>query len=296
MSIGSRLATPAALPLLLVVGLLAPGAPRAGTVPADCPPAGADAFESDMNVILDVQGIGTQSVDLSGPVTVIRGEPRLDGGVAVIDTEIVALELSGDFLGLSMVLRQNPEFSSAGEVRAQDPSSCFLADSFFDVFVEVEIQGFPARLVNLEPVRLVAGNLAKLPPLFDTYTHPPPAIPLVAKGTTGPILATVEGESSHAPTQRPTFSIADGGSLDPEAGYGLPKPPQITLSRAGLGLQAGDDLDALSFGSDAIDAAPHTTLAFSVDPLSEGAPGTGVAQEAATGEQESRRAPSTSAS
>jgi hypothetical protein len=141
--------------------------------------------------------------------------------------------------------------------------------------------------VNLEPVRLEAANLAKLPPLFDTYTHPPPSIPLVAKGTTGPILATVEGESSHAPTQRPTFSIAGGGSLDPEAGYGLPKPPQITLSRAGLGLQAGDDLDALSFGADAIDAAPHTTLAFSVDPMSEGSPGTGVAQEAATGEQES---------
>jgi hypothetical protein len=97
-------------------------------------------------------------------------------------------------------------------------------------------------MVNLEPVRLQAGNLLKLPPLFDTYTHPPPSIPLVAKGTTGPVLATIEGESSHGPVQDPTFSIAAGGMLEPATGWLVPRPNTEGLSRSGLGLVDGDEL------------------------------------------------------
>jgi hypothetical protein len=137
-------------------------------------------------------------------------------------------------------------------------------------------------LVNLEPVRVEAQGLLKLPPLFDTYQHPPPAIPLVLKSNpTGPVIASIAGQSSHRPEQDPTFGIAAGGSLDAAALHQLPKPPPVVLTRAGLGLQAGDDLDALSYGLDEIDEPGITTIAFSVDPATDGAPGSGVAREAA---------------
>jgi len=139
------------------------------------------------------------------------------------------MQLEGTFLGQPMTVR-------------------FPADSFFDVFVEAEVTGVGV-LVNVEPVRVEAQGLRKLPPLFATYTHPPPAIPLVlASNPSGPAVASIQGESTHRPIEDPTFSLAAGGSLEAAAGYGLPKPPPVVLTRAGLGLQAGDEVDALSYG------------------------------------------------
>ena len=275
--------------LLGLLGLLSLplSAARAGEpIGVPCPPAGSDSFESDMNVLVDITGIGMESLILQGPVTVTRSAARRENGIDVIDTEIVAMSLTGEFMQMPVTLRVNPEESSLGEVRAQGPATCFPADSFFDVFVEIQI-GALDPMVNLEPVRLQAGNLLKLPPLFDTYTHPPPSIPLVAKGTSGPVLATIEGESSHGPVQDPTFSIAAGGMLEPATGWLVPRPNTEGLSRSGLGLVDGDELNGISFGRDSIDVVPYTTLAFSVDPSSAGSPGSGVAQEAVTGEQES---------
>jgi hypothetical protein len=245
-----------------------------------------DHFESEMTVVLEVPGLGTQDVELRGPTTVLVGERREEGGRGVVDTEIVAMDLAGEFQSQTLRLRANPRRSSVGEVRAQGATDDFPADSFFDVFVEVDVPGI-GLLENLVPVRVQAANLQKLPPLFDTYTHPPPEIPLVlASDPGGRAIATIQGESSHRPIQDPTFGLAAGGSLDASQLYGLPKPPAVELSRAGLGLQAGDDVDALSYGADGLDAPGRTTLVFSVDPASVGAPNTGVNQQAVLGSQE----------
>jgi hypothetical protein len=61
----------------------------------------------------------------------------------------------------------------------------------------------------------------------------------------------------------------------------------VTLTRAGLGLAAGDELDALSFGQDPMDEKQWMDLIFSVDPGSEGLPNSGVNQEFQTGSEES---------
>lgn len=278
---------PDRLRLGLIVGLAAAATLSIGLpARANCPPAGIDAFDSDMNVILDFGLLGTAAVDLSGVVTVLRGEPRSESGVDVIDTEIIAMDMTGDFMGMPVVLRVNPDVSSLGEVRAQNQGECFPADSFFDVFVIVEVGALPA-VQNLQAVRVEAGGLKALPPLFDTYTHPPPSIPLVAVGTTGPVVASIAGESSHRPIQDPTFSIAAGGTLQPDEGHGLPVPPTVRLTRSGLGLVLGDELDALSFGKDPLDAKAYMNLVFSVRPGSLGSPNTGVNQEAQTGDEES---------
>lgn len=270
-----RCAVPA---VILLLAAAAPAAQFAGGI--------AHHFESEMTVVLEVPGFGTQTVELRGPTTVLVGERREDGGVGVVDTEVVAMQLEGDFLGQDVTVRASPDRSSVGEVRAQGAGDDFPADSFFDVFVEVEL-GALGVLVNLEPVRVQADDLRKLPPLFDTYRHPPPAIPLVAKSDpNGPVIASIQGESSHRPIEDPTFSLAAGGSLEPASGYGLPKPPTVRLTRAGLDLVAGDDIDAISYGVDGIDEPGATTLGFSVHPASAGAAGTGVAQQAALGTQE----------
>ena len=254
---------------------------------AEFPGGRSDHFDSEMSVVLTVPGLGMQTVDLAGPVTVVIGARREEGGVGVVDTEIVAMELTGVFNGNDIAVRVDPERSSLGQVRAQGASDDFPANSYFDVFIEVEIAGFSALLVNVAPVRVEAQGIQKLPPLFDTYTHPPPSIALVAKNNpNGPTIGSIEGSSSHRPVQDPTFGIAAGGSLDAATLFRLPKPPPVALSRSGLGLQAGDDLDALSFGTDGIDVPGATTIAFSVSPGSQGAPNTGVAQQAALGREE----------
>ncbi len=257
------------------------------TPAAEFPDSRSDHFDSEMSVVLTVPGLGTQAVALEGPVTVVIGERREESGIGVVDTEIIAMELVGVFNGNPITVRVNPERSSLGQVRAQGAANDFPANSFFDVFVEVEITGFAAPLVNLAAVRVEAQGIQKLPPLFDTYTHPPPSIALVSKANpSGPTVASIAGASSHRPVQDPTFGIAAGGSLDAATLFRLPKPPPVALSRSGLGLQAGDDIDALSFGTDGIDAAGQTTIAFSVSPGSDGLPNTGVAQQAALGREE----------
>jgi hypothetical protein len=245
-----------------------------------------DHFESSMTAILDVPGLGMQAVDLSGPTSVAIGPRREEDGRGVVDTELVAMELTGTFQSQPITVRLQPQRSSRGEVRAQGTTDDFPADSFFDVFVEVDVPGL-GLLVNRDPVRVQKQGLLKLPPLFDDYVHPPPAIPLVQKSNpNGPVIASIAGESSHRPEQDPTFGIAAGGSLDAAQLYGLPKPPPVRLSRAGLGLANGDDVDALSFGTDAFDQPDATTLVFSVRPGSMGAPNTGVRQQAAGGTEE----------
>ncbi|MED5263240.1 MAG: DUF6073 family protein [Myxococcota bacterium] len=248
------------------------------------PPAGLDSFPSSMELELDFPEFGKQVIQLEGPVTILRGAPRKDGDIDVIDTEIVAMDLRGEFLGGAVVVRVNPETSSVGEVRAQTADAAFPADSFFDVFIEIELIQLETTLINLDPVTVQVFDLMKLPPLFDTYTHPIGGIQLVVLGTVGPVVAIISGESTHDPEQDPTFSLAAGGSRDPAAGLGLPTPPtDEMLTVAGLGLRNGDDMNALSFGTDIIDDPDHTGgLAFSVDPTAIGKPSSGVFQESST--------------
>jgi hypothetical protein len=247
---------------------------------------GSDAFESAMSVELIVGNTRT-TLQLRGPTAVLRGAPRIEDDKCVIDTEIVALELSAaDTAFGDVTVRINPARSSVGKVRSQDAGCVFPADSFFDVFVLVDVGILGEGLVNDEPVRVEAVNLRKLPPLFDTYTHPPPAIPLVG-AQSGQQLAMIGGGSTHRPEQLPTFSVErHTSSLDPAALLEIGNPPLSRLRAVDLGLTTQDNVDALSFGLDAFGSQAVTTVAFSVDPNAGGVPGTGVALEAANDEAE----------
>jgi hypothetical protein len=240
------------------------------------PPAGADAFESAMSVVVTV-GAQTRTIDLVGPTAVLRSDPETgDGGRRLLRTELVAMDLRGtDAVFGEVRVQLDPTKSSVGEVRAQNAGADFPADSFFDVFVVVTVP-LTGELVNLVPVRVEAQGIQKLPPIFDTYQHPPPAIPLVSRANPGAgTIATIGGGSTHRPEQLPTFSVKPGASIDAADLLEIGNPPVVGLTRASLGLVAGDDVTSLSYGTDAF-AEGQTTVAFSVDPASDGVVGSAV--------------------
>jgi hypothetical protein len=171
-------------------------------------------------------------------------------------------------------------------VVSDDETCDFPAESSFEVFVQVTSDQLPFPLINLDPINLT-GTVNSLPPLFDTYNHPPQPTSLVQKGTTGPMVGTVKGESNHRPEQEPTLSVKAGGptGLDPAALHDFGNPPSAGLTRAGLGLVATDDIDAVSYGLDIIDSPDELdggamSIAFSVDKDAVGQPNTGVNREA----------------
>jgi hypothetical protein len=269
--------------VLLGLALTTAAAHAQGTFP----PGGSDAFDSTMMVNLDVMGLGQQSLTLEGPTVVLRGDPG--GDPCTIVTELVALDLHGTHPTFGQVhLRLNPTVSSVGSIESLGQGCTFPADSFFDVFVEVEVELLPFRLINLQPVRVTNDDLKVIPPFFDDYLHPLASIPLVNADDPGAVVATIDGGSTHRVEQNPTFSVAPSGpsQLDPADLHDDGNPPPPNIPAASLGLASGDDVDALSYGLDVLDdfedpeAEGSVMVAFSVDPASVGSPNTGVNREA----------------
>ena len=143
---------------------------------ADPPPrAGTDSFDSIAAIELQ-RGPGQPSitVDLAGRTMVRRGDPK--GGT--IATEMLQLDLAGagadPQLGFfDVFVRLNPNMRSMGMITTQKGGGFFPADSFFDVFFEVEIrpQGQPTGMTlhNTQPAR-VEATIDNIPPLEVEYS------------------------------------------------------------------------------------------------------------------------------
>jgi hypothetical protein len=144
---------------------------------------GIDSMPSGALIGIDFEGdcVQDQTLRLSGPVQVRRSDPLddsnifsgiapVDGHREVIDTEIVSLSLSGG--GVTMIagggLGTNPLRRSLGAIVEQRYLPAW-ADSFFDVFFEVDLGG-GVLAYNQEPLRVVA-KIDCLPP-DTTYIHP----------------------------------------------------------------------------------------------------------------------------
>jgi hypothetical protein len=158
------------------------------------PAAGDDVFENThATVEIEITqegaaGLGAplltqlETIELEGPTTVTRSDPRLDGDVYVVDTEIVEMELRGEGSFGPVIVRESPDRESKGEVRQQSAGQDFPAESFFDVYVTVELPnvsvhaggivatefssstiGAALLLHNEEPLHMVS-ELNSLPP------------------------------------------------------------------------------------------------------------------------------------
>ncbi len=119
---------------------------------------------------------------LSGPVTVRRSDPLddsshfpgtspVDGHLDVLDTEMVSLHLTGS----GVIMRAGAGLGGGGVLPAtlgaivEDTSDAGRADSFFDIWVEVELDGGQS-VYNHEPLR-VKTTIDCVPP-DRTYIHP----------------------------------------------------------------------------------------------------------------------------
>ncbi len=128
-----------------------------------------DEFISSVEIEL-----GGELILLSGPLTLhVHFESQRDGdandddkdGLDEVSTEIVAMELKGSSPTLGeVILRVNPNVPSLGQITEQanntpgmldlPPFSPGTADSFFDVFFEIELPSAGQSYTTLDPMRL----------------------------------------------------------------------------------------------------------------------------------------------
>jgi hypothetical protein len=135
-----------------------------------------ETFDSKVEGIFD-DGSGPQLVELTGPVSIIT---RGKGGATTgsWDTEIVSMSLSGDVGGVSIEIRESPSLSSPGEtVVADNGDGTFNIDSFFDVFVELSVNGGPFQPQTNEAARM---DLQRLTPtvILNSPSLPPESNPV----------------------------------------------------------------------------------------------------------------------
>lgn len=159
---------------------------------------GIDAFESlaVVDIINDPNCATGQGqpmmVTLGGPTAVQRGD-RQGGRRDSIDTEIIALELTGSnpLLG-PVIVRESPTQRSNGVVQqiGRDPkdkdATDFPANSFFQVFVEIEFPTEGVTLANEQPVLMENQGIRSIPPIGSEYQSFGEPVPLVDAQTGGP--------------------------------------------------------------------------------------------------------------
>lgn len=190
--------------LTLAAPLGAQSQPEGEVVTGRFPPAGEDIFPvsiAQIGIDLTLDGIIEGDISAEGPFTVLRSDPRPDGGRNVIDVEIVQMELTGSSPLGPATIRQNPRRRSTGQIRARNEQSDFPADSFFDVFVEIELGDI--RVENRSPIHMEAV-IQEIPPRITVYRSlTDPVIPLFVAGTEQ--LAALLLHVAHAPN--PDFEI-----------------------------------------------------------------------------------------
>ncbi len=141
---------------LCLVGLS--GSAQAGTFP----PAGQDVFVGKLfhNAWINVLGqelegefFGTTTVDRSNPVPDITG-----GGDERVDTVMTSMNMTGTVGIFDATLSLQIGTPTVGEIldTNPNPADSFPAESFFDVFFEIDVLAVGMTLHNNVPLRMVS--------------------------------------------------------------------------------------------------------------------------------------------
>jgi len=134
-------------------------------------------FDSTFEGTVDV-GTGPQVVVLMGPVSVvIRGKAGNPTGAW--QTEILAMDLSGDVSGIPIQIRESPDLPSLGQTSVTDGGSgLFFVDSFFDVFTELSVAGGPFERQTSGPARMNLMRRVRMSAILPSPDLPPEPDPL----------------------------------------------------------------------------------------------------------------------
>lgn len=144
---------------------------------------GTYVMNVDGDFYTTVYGIGASSFVASGQIMVWYDDARdtpdpLDPGHSNhVDVEIVSMNLTGNAPGVGPValrsgdsvangMSDGPLFTGGTIIEATDDPS--LADSFFDIFFEVEISAYALTIFNKQPLQ-VSGRIDRIPPVGFAY-------------------------------------------------------------------------------------------------------------------------------
>lgn len=211
-------------------------------------------FECKLDVGISSDGGTTFNWATFPSSVVVRMTPSADGLPGSFDTEMLSLSLNGAGLPAGMMIRESPTLQSTGHhtVR-QVPSGTFHVDSFFDVFVELSMDGGQAWLPAAAAHQMALGE----PDMAASPTEDLPPVSAVTgelADISFPNLVVVRGlalESSAVITTLPSHGVlyqySDSGrakgdiSLDGGATF-APFECDYTGSRRLTGLAASDDV------------------------------------------------------
>lgn len=170
----------------------------AGVVEAvQLPPEGEDFADSDFTLELNLQedGIATQSmtIDCSGPTIIKRSDPVERENIITINTQLIIPEPIPCTDGIKIRLIESTGHINVDTSLLKDD---FFADSFFDVFFEIEIPNKQAgagleslKLRNQQPVRL-EGKIVHIPP-FSSPHFSNLIVPIILASQSTDITATL---------------------------------------------------------------------------------------------------------
>jgi hypothetical protein len=165
-----------AVPLALVLTAIAVTLPTQSSNAGSLPAAGVDAVGVSATVSVSSR-LGQETIAFTGTASVLRSEPRIDNGTQVIDTEVIALELTGVGAQGTITASLGTVGQSLGQIRSSAVDG-FPASSFFDVYLDAVIpasQGGGNPHTNLtvrthQPVHLVStADLSGWPPASASY-------------------------------------------------------------------------------------------------------------------------------
>lgn len=146
------------------------------------PDAGTDVLPVQGQVMITTR-LGQETIQLSGTATVQHGAPHMNGSVQAVDTEIVALSLTGTSLTGPVSVAESPSLASTGKIQSMQPGSDYPASSFFDVFVEITAPASPSPTITLHnsaPLHLAGQEINGWPPAGIMYSATPnPCLPLL---------------------------------------------------------------------------------------------------------------------
>jgi hypothetical protein len=146
------------------------------------PPGGTDHLSpigGHINIMDPNGNVTTYTIGAGPPnmTTVVRQDPIDMGGHRQFDTEMVQMDLvggGGGGGGGAIYIRESPTLQSIGHVTgASTPGTDFPADSFFDLFVEIDIPDLGVYgLHNTQSIPLATYGISAVPPLGAAYNTP----------------------------------------------------------------------------------------------------------------------------
>ena len=155
----------------------------------DFPEADDDCMITTAVITLEIGEMLVPNVTVTGTTRVSRGTPYdPDDGRNKIDTEILSMDLSGRSQLGDITVTQSPYRASVGYIKAKQTDRDYPAESFFDIFVEVDIPG-TGPVHNEEPIPMRA-KIDKIPPTDRIY-YPPYSVKIPVYDPTGVLVGYI---------------------------------------------------------------------------------------------------------